>query len=83
MYKNLITGIIFLLLSNSGIAANVQETGFTGRPLINNIWGPTGYTLNRNEFVLGLGSIGFALNENVQIGTNVLLFMFQIYNGRH
>jgi hypothetical protein len=41
---------------------------------------PTGHTLNRGEFDIGLGPIGIGLNDNVQIGTNILLFLFQVYN---
>lgn len=56
------------------------ETGFNGRPILNNVTSPTGFTLNRGEFTVGLGSIGFGVTDRVQIGTNILLYLFQVYN---
>jgi hypothetical protein len=54
--------------------------GFEGRPLINNLSNPTGNTLHQKEFAIGLGSIGFGITDNVQVGTNILLFALQVYN---
>ncbi|OGF58598.1 MAG: hypothetical protein A2Y62_07965 [Candidatus Fischerbacteria bacterium RBG_13_37_8] len=59
----------------------VAEDGFFNRPILNNISMPTGYTLKQNEFAIGLGSIGFGITDNIQVETNVLLYLFQIYNG--
>lgn len=56
------------------------EKGFDGRPILNNVSNPTGFTLNQGEFTVGLGSIGFGITDRVQIGTNVLLYLFQVYN---
>jgi hypothetical protein len=56
------------------------EVGFRGRPITNNLWMSTGYTLNRGEFIVGIGPIGFGVTDNVQVGTNILLFLFQFYN---
>lgn len=56
------------------------EVGFKGRPIINNIGMQTGYSLNKGEFIIGIGSIGFGISDNVQIGTNILLFLLQVYN---
>jgi hypothetical protein len=58
----------------------VAHAEFEGRPPINNAFAPTGYTLNRGEVVLGFGPIAFGINDNVQLGTNMLLWAFQIYN---
>ena len=41
----------------------------------------TGYTLHSGEFTIGIGSIGFGLTDNVQLGTNILLYLLQISNG--
>jgi hypothetical protein len=77
MKKAFAIGLVFLVSASSGFA----EEGFEGRPITNNLWMPTGYTLNRGEFAVGLGSIGFGVTDNVQVGTNVLLYLFQYYNG--
>jgi hypothetical protein len=42
---------------------------------------PTGYTLNKGEFTVGIGTLGFGLFDQVQISTNILLYLFQVYNG--
>ncbi len=76
MKKFLAVGLVFLVSVSSAFA----EEGFEGRPITNNVWQPTGYTLNKREFMIGLGSIGFGITDNVQVGTNVLLFLFQYYN---
>ncbi|HEX9902375.1 MAG TPA: caspase family protein, partial [Acidobacteriota bacterium] len=34
-----------------------RETGFEGRPIVNNVGIPTGYTLNKREVILGLGNV--------------------------
>ncbi len=56
------------------------EKGFDGRPITNNISMPTGFTLNRGEFKVGLGNIGFGISDRFQVGTNVLLYLVQDYN---
>jgi hypothetical protein len=76
MKKLFVTGLVLLVFGSSALA----EEGFEGRPITNNVWQPTGYTLNKQEFMIGLGSIGFGITDNVQVGTNVLLFLFQYYN---
>ena len=76
MKKIAIVGII-LFISATAFA---EKGGFEGRSITDNIWMPTGHTLNRGEFDIGLGAIGIGLNDNVQIGTNILLFLFQVYN---
>lgn len=76
MKRFFIIGLLLIFLTSSSIA----EVGFKGRPITNNVMRPTGYTLNRGEFIVGLGSIGFGITDNVQVGTNLLLFLFQVYN---
>ena len=76
MKKLFVIGLVFLVSASSAFA----EEGFEGRPITNNVWMPTGYTLNKGEFMVGLGPIGFGITDNVQVGTNILLFLFQYYN---
>ena len=68
---------LLLILCSTGFAG---KNGFEGRPITDNIWMPTGNTLNRAEFDVGLGPVGVGFNDNVQISTNILLFLFQVYN---
>jgi hypothetical protein len=77
MKKLLIIGIVLIGMLSSAFA----EVGFRGRPITNNLSMPTGYTLNQNEFVVGIGPIGFGITDNIQVGTNILLYLFQVYNG--
>ncbi|MCP4157313.1 MAG: hypothetical protein GY757_56910 [bacterium] len=56
------------------------ETGFKGRAITDNVSAPTGYTLNKGEFEVGLGHIGFGISDKVQVSTNVLLYLFQDFN---
>jgi hypothetical protein len=58
----------------------LAEPGFVGRPITTNAFGPTGYTLHKDEFSIGLGPIAFGITEDVQIGTNLLFWAFQVYN---
>lgn len=77
MKKIVLTGILFACVTVCAVA----EEGFEGRPILNNVSMKTGYTLNKGEFTIGLGSIGFGITDNVQVGTNILKYMFQVYNG--
>jgi len=76
MKKVLTIGLLLIYLVSSAFA----EVGFRERPIINNLSMPTGYTLNQGEFLIGIGSIGFGITDNIQLGTNVLLFILQDYN---
>ena len=71
--------LIVLIAALPFVQADAED-GFRGRPLINNLWSPTGHTLHRAEFSLGLGNVAFGITENIQVGTNVLLYLFQITN---
>jgi hypothetical protein len=58
----------------------LAQSGFEGRPITNNLFAPTGYTLHRGEFAVGIGPVAFGITENIQAETNVLLWAFQVYN---
>jgi hypothetical protein len=55
-------------------------SGFEDRPITDNAFSPTGYTLHKGEFSIGIGPMAFGVTENVQIGTNILLWILQVYN---
>jgi len=42
----------------------------------------TGYTLNQGEFDIGIGPLGIGITDQFQIETNILLFLFQVYNAK-
>ena len=54
--------------------------GFQGRPTLNNLFNPTGYTLHEREFEIGIGPTAFGVTDQVQIETNILLWLLQVYN---
>ena len=76
--KLLISTIIAFSLVGAPVFA--VEKGFAGRPITNNLFAPTGYTLHKGEFALGIGPVAFGISENIQAETNLLLCMFQVYN---
>ncbi len=76
MRKVFAIGLVFLFLTSSAFAG----VGFKGRPITNNLWMPSGYSLNQGEFTVGIGSIGFGITDKIQVGTNILPFLFQYYN---
>jgi hypothetical protein len=76
MKKMCVVGLLVVMSATCAFA----EVGFKNRPIINNVMMPTGYTVHKNEFIVGLGSIGYGVGENFQLGTNVLYFLFQVYN---
>lgn len=77
MNKVLLTLAVCLVM----VSALFADEGFEGRPINNNIWMETGHTLNRGEFIIGLGtSVGFGITDHVQLGTNVLGWLVQYYN---
>ncbi len=78
--ENVMKKIMILLLLILFITHLHAEVGFKGRPIITNIGMQTGYTLNKSEFIIGIGSIGFGITDNIQLGTNILWFMLQAYN---
>ncbi len=73
------TFVLFAILL-SGTASAQEKTGFAGRPITNNLFSSTGNTLHQGEFTIGLGSVEYGITENVQLGTNLLLYIFQFYN---
>jgi hypothetical protein len=50
------------------------------KPITNNIWMSTAYTLNQNEFAIGIGPVNIGLTDRIQFGSNILMFLFQNYN---
>jgi hypothetical protein len=74
------SGVIALVLVLAICGTAAAGDGFAGRPIINNAFAPTGYTLHRGEFTIGLGTIAFGVTDKAQIGTNLLLWAFQYYN---
>jgi len=59
-----------------------SKRGFKNRDILNVMSMPTAYTLNKNEFILGIGPIYYGITDRVQIGTNLLLFIVQDRNVR-
>lgn len=73
--------VLMLVFAVSFLAAPLlADVGFEGRPITNNLWSPTAHTLHKNEFAVGIGPIAVGLSDNVQVGTNIFLWLFQIYN---
>lgn len=50
------------------------------KPITNNIWMSTAYTLNQNEFAIGIGPVNVGITDRIQFGSNILMFLFQNYN---
>ena len=65
--------IVFLLFAGS---LSFSNSGFDGRAITNNVALPTAYTLNKGEFLLGIGPLAFGVSDKFQIGANVLSFAF-------
>ena len=76
--KSFLTLVLLTFIAVAPLQA--QEEGFAGRPITTNLSMPTGNTLHGGEFTIGLGPIEYGITDNVQIGTNLLLFLFQYYN---
>ena len=76
MRIRLVLAVVGLTLCMPSLA----RSGFEGRPITDNAFSPTGYTLHKGEFSIGIGPMAFGVTENVQIGTNILLWVFQVYN---
>lgn len=74
MYKLYVLILLFIL-------PIFAEVGFKGRPITNVIMMQSGYTLNKGEFIYGIGLIEYGLSDRWQIGTDILLtFMGKYYN---
>ena len=55
--------------------------GFKGRPLTTIHFMQTGYTLNKGEFIYGIGLIEYGFTDRLQVGTDILLtFIGTYYN---
>ncbi len=75
--KNVLLAFLVFFIFTLGVQS---QEGFKGRPITSNVWMETGYTLNSGEFMIGLGPIAYGITDNVQLETNLLLFILQIYN---
>ncbi len=49
MNMNITIGFLLLVFTSSAFS----QEGFEGRPITDNVWMPTGYTLNKGEFKIG------------------------------
>ncbi len=79
--RNMVIILVSIVVMTAACFAQEEESvGFEGRPIINNLWMPTGHTLNKGEFIVGIGPIGFGISDKVQVGTNLLLYIVQYYN---
>ena len=84
--KSAITLLLLALISSTSAdlteaqAAVLSSTGFSRRPITNNVWMPTGYTLNQREFNIGIGPVGYGVTPQVQLETNLLLYVVQVPN---
>jgi len=72
--------LIFISFSNLSAQEEAKPFGFEGRPLTENIWSQSAYTLNQGEFIIGIGPIGYGITNSIQFETNLLLFIAQYYN---
>ena len=64
--------IVVLFLLVVLIEFSFANSGFQDRPITHNVIMPTGYTLNKGEFQVGIGPLAFGLSDHIQIGTDVL-----------
>ena len=79
--EGVVKKMIVLILTIFVLTAPLMaQEGFKGRPITNNLWSPTAHTLHKNEFAIGIGPVAVGLSENVQVSTNLFLWLFQIYN---
>jgi hypothetical protein len=75
-----LAAVLVLSIFMATSAYSQEQTGFAGRPITSNLFAPTGNTLHAGEFTVGIGPVEYGITENLQIGTNLLLFIFQYYN---
>jgi hypothetical protein len=69
-----------ILLTTLAAGTCLGYEGFDGRPITENAFAETGYTLNKGEFAIGIGPMDFGISDRVQLGTNLLLWIVQYYN---
>ena len=72
------TSLVILVYSSLVFAQ--EQDGFKDRPITTNLWMPTAHTLHEGEFAVGLGPIAVGIDEQFQLESNILLFLFQTYN---
>jgi len=71
---------LVILLTAIAAGTCLGYEGFDGRPITDNAFTKTGYTLNKGEFAIGIGPMDFGITDRVQVGTNLLLWFVQYYN---
>ena len=71
--------VVTLILFSTSILIYAKPVE-KNKPITNNIWMSTAYTLNQNEFAIGIGPINVGLTDRIQFGSNILMFLFQNYN---
>jgi hypothetical protein len=62
------------------VSAASAQPGFQDRPITENAFAPTGYTLHKQEFTIGIGPVHYGITENFQVGTNLLFWLVQVSN---
>ena len=72
--------VFFLSLSMLLAQDDAEPFGFEGRPLVENIWSHSAHTLNKGEFIIGIGPIAYGISDRIQFETNLLFFILQYYN---
>lgn len=45
-----------------------------GKPIVDGLQSATADTLNKNEWIVGIGPVAYGVTEELQIGTNIFLF---------
>lgn len=75
---------ILFLMSLAFVSSSFAqvEDGFENRNPTENIWMQNGYNLREGEFAIGIGPLAYGINDQVQLETNVLLFLLQTINAK-
>jgi len=80
--RTIILALVISFLSVSVLFAQEEAVpfGFEGRPLVENIWSQSAHTLNKGEFMIGIGPLAYGISDQIQFESNLLLFILQYYN---
>ncbi len=68
------TFALAILLTVIAAGECLGHEGFDGRPITDNAFTKTGYTLYKGEFAIGITPMDFGISDRVQLGTNLLLW---------
>ncbi|MBN2013412.1 hypothetical protein JW960_29040 [candidate division KSB1 bacterium] len=75
------TIVIIFVISIAVVTKLGAIDAFESRSLTENVWMPTGYTLNAGEYKIDLNStIGLGINDRVQLNSSVVSFLLQRFN---